>query len=73
MPEQETGIRKSAFLVRNSTWEKIRDFFDEDEKAELQMAVRGQTICPPGVIVDLDELHTALARKLNEKYAGAGR
>ena len=51
-------------LVRMDRWREIRAEFTEDEKAALNRAIVGQTICPAGVTVDLTQLPDRLAAKL---------
>jgi hypothetical protein len=45
-------------------WDKIREQFSEAEKAELNAAINGETICPKGCTLDKDKLSAELAAKL---------
>jgi len=58
-------------LVRDPIWDKIRDDFSEEEKTALRAAIKGQVICPAGVVIDTDDLGPELARKLTEKHGAA--
>jgi hypothetical protein len=40
-------------FIRNSTWYRIRADFTEAEKSELSESITGESICPPGLTVDL--------------------
>jgi hypothetical protein len=57
-------------IVRDSEWEHIRMAFSEDEKVQLRAAIRGEAICPRGVIVDLDSLPESLRQKLEAQLRG---
>lgn len=50
-------------LVQLDQWEKVRDRFSEEEKAKLNLAVSGESICPQGLFLD-DEL---ISEKLKQK------
>jgi len=39
-------------FVPMETWKRIRVQFTEEEKDALNAAISGQTICPPGVMVE---------------------
>jgi hypothetical protein len=56
-------------LIRETTWAKIREQFTEDEKQQLRDASNGQTICPPGTVVDEDRLGAELREKLKRAKA----
>jgi hypothetical protein len=51
-------------LIRNSTWERIRDQFTEEEKADLRMCVVSKCICPPGFMIEEDDVQPTLLNKL---------
>ncbi len=53
-----------TMLITDATWNKIRDQFNEDEKALLRAHICGETICPRGIVVNESVLPTALAEKL---------
>ena len=60
-------------IMRMSEWEKIRHLFDEHEKAQLNLAVTGEAICPRGLIIDPGKLSPALRAKLEgARYSVAG-
>jgi hypothetical protein len=46
-------------------WEEIRQWFDEDERADLNKAITGEAICPKGAIIDREQLEPALREKLD--------
>jgi hypothetical protein len=54
-------------LVHQTTWDKIREHFSSEEKLEMREAVSGETVCPPGVILDGSKLSLELRAKL-DKY-----
>lgn len=51
-------------LLRMSTWEQIREQFSEAEKAALNAAITGETICPRACVVDADKLPGDLRERL---------
>lgn len=51
-------------LIQDSTWDKIRERFTEDEKKILRAHVTGETVCPRGIVVDADALPKELREKL---------
>lgn len=53
-------------LLQMQTWDKIRDRFTEDEKAKLNGAICGETICPRGVSLDEEKLGPDLAKNIVE-------
>ena len=58
-------------LIRDSVWEKIRHKFSEEEKLELRKAVRGQAICPKGIIIDPGALNVHLEFRLIQESKSA--
>jgi len=57
-------------ILRIEWWSTVREQFTDDEKAALNGAVTGQSICPRGPIVDLEKLSTELREKVSLKLAG---
>lgn len=53
-------------LIRDTTWERIRDKFSEREKIELRKAVTGEVICPRGFILEPTKLDVALEFKIEQ-------
>lgn len=53
-------------LIRDRTWEVIRDKFSEREKEELRKSIIGEAICPAGYIIDIKKLDVALEFKLEQ-------
>lgn len=53
-------------LVRDESWNKIRDQFTDDEKQQLRKAASGNIICPPGTVLDEAQVDPTLAHKLSE-------
>jgi hypothetical protein len=51
-------------LMSMHRWEEVRQWFNEDEKTQLTLAVTGDAICPRGLIVDDKKLSAALRAKL---------
>lgn len=45
-------------------WERVRERFSEAERSELHRACTGETVCPPGLILDERELRPELRKKL---------
>jgi hypothetical protein len=39
-------------LLTEKVWNTIRDQFTEDEKIVIRMHINGETICPPGWVLD---------------------
>jgi hypothetical protein len=56
-------------LIRDTTWDRIRMQFTEDEKVELRKAVTGETICPRGFCLEPTQLPEALGNKLRTVMA----
>lgn len=50
-------------FIRMTDWDKIRQYFSEEEKSQLNAAINGSVICPAGVIIDPTELPALLAAK----------
>ena len=64
-------------IIRLSEWDRISHHFSEQEKAALNLAVTGETICPRGLTLDTGKLPDQLAAKLAElrtvpRRTGAG-
>jgi hypothetical protein len=53
-------------LIRMSWWREVRSRFSEQERDQLHRACTGETVCPPGVIVDASALRPELRRKLED-------
>jgi len=53
-------------LLRDMIWERIREQFTEEDKAELNKSITGSAICPRGLIIDTDRLPADLRHKLKE-------
>lgn len=51
-------------LLTMNTWEKIRGAFSEDEKADINAAIAGETICPRGCVLDEALMPAVLVIKL---------
>lgn len=60
-------------FVTNSAWALIRELFTEKQKEQLRKAKSGEMICPPGVMVDADELPTGLADILRTNLKAANK
>lgn len=56
-------------ILRDTTWNLIRNLFSEEEKAELRKVITGEAICPKGFIIDETRLPKALREKLLEAMA----
>lgn len=56
-------------FVANSTWNRIRAEFSEQEKNELRSAIAGESICPPGLMVDDRRINPELVAKLQDAMA----
>lgn len=59
-----------SFLVRMDRWSAARGSFTEAEKAALNAAVAAETICPPGVTLDLAKLAPELQAKVRDELGG---
>lgn len=55
-------------IVRDSEWMQVRQHFSEVEKETLRTYVTGETICPQGFIISVEDTPTVkkLIEKLNE-------
>ncbi len=51
-------------LMPLNRWEEVRQWFDDDERAALNLAVTGEAICPKGLIIDEAKLTPALREKV---------
>jgi hypothetical protein len=60
-------------FITNKVWAMIRDVFSEEQKEQLRKAKSGEMICPPGVMVDADELSKNLAYLLFDNIKSANR
>jgi len=59
--------RESTMLLTIEDWNKVREAFTESEKASLNAAITGETICPRGCTLDEAMLGEALFSKLKEQ------
>jgi hypothetical protein len=55
---------EEAMLIRHSTWGMIRSHFSEIDKEDLRNVITGETVCPPGIVIDPDKLVPELASKI---------
>jgi hypothetical protein len=60
-------------LILQAVWIEIRDEFTRDEMAALRAAAVGETICPRGLHVDMDQLDAELAEKLTTLILGRAK
>lgn len=51
-------------LLTMAKWESIRERFTEEEKAKINAAIIGETICPKGCILDEDKLGAQLLKQI---------
>jgi len=56
----------TTFLIQIDRWEHVRDRFTDEERASLNAAISGHTICPQGVTVELLKLPASLADKIRD-------
>lgn len=56
-------------LITDTTWNRIREQFNEDEKAHLRAHITGETICPRGIVIEEGRLSAELAEKLKKAKA----
>jgi hypothetical protein len=56
-------------LLRMSTWDVIRGQFNDSEKAALNAAISGETICPRGCTLGEEKLGPELSEKLKAARA----
>lgn len=40
-------------LVRMSDWDRVREYFNDEEKKILNANITGQVVCPRGVTIDI--------------------
>lgn len=43
-------------ILRHATWEKIREQFTEEEKADIRIGITGEIICPRGWSVEIGNI-----------------
>lgn len=55
-----------TLLITKQAWDRIRDFFSEEEKQQLRDVAQGEAICPPGHFIEEDRLGTALCAKIEK-------
>ena len=60
-------------LLRMDDWNKIRLWFNKAEKARLNAAITGETICPRGCVLDEERLGPELAEKVKAELARAAK
>jgi len=56
-------------ILRYSTWEKIREQFTEEEKADIRLAITGEIICPRGWSVEVANIAEPLRGKFGAAIA----
>lgn len=56
-------------IIRDKTWDLIKDHFSDEEKIQLRDAVTGRVVCPPSISIDSDNLSDALEGKLLDLMA----
>jgi hypothetical protein len=62
-----------TMLVTAQTWDRIREFFSEEEKQQLRDVEVSQAICPRVSFIDEERLGTDLRAKiakLNQREKG---
>lgn len=57
-------------IITDTLWYRVRARFTEEEKAQLRSAAVGQTICPPGVVIDESSVSSELLSRLQDAKAG---
>lgn len=60
-------------FVTNKAWELMRYLFTEPQKVQLRKAKSGEMICPPGVMVDADQLPADLKSLLHRAIKAANK
>jgi hypothetical protein len=55
-----------TLLITSQTWDRIRDFFSEEEKQQMRDVIVGQAICPAGSFVDEERLGAELRAKIEK-------
>jgi hypothetical protein len=60
-------------LIRDSQWWAIREQFSNEDKAELNKSVTGETICPRGFCIELESIKEPLRTKLRDALNEARR
>lgn len=58
-------------IIKDATWQEIREQFDFREKLALTEAIDGQLICPAAFSVNLDQLKEPLRTKVQDAVKGA--
>jgi hypothetical protein len=51
-------------LMPLNRWEEVREWFSEDERLDLNLAIVGESVCPKGAILDETKLSPALREKV---------
>jgi hypothetical protein len=51
-------------ILAMTTWGRIREQFSDDEKAQLNAAIRGEILCPKGVVLKETKMRPELLEKL---------
>ena len=51
-------------ILPRHQWEQVREWFDDGDKAELNVAIMGESICPRGSVVDETRLTPKLLAKI---------
>lgn len=54
-------------ILRYDLWQRIREHFSEEDKAEIRAAISGEAICPRGWVVDTDKLAPGLLELLKKR------
>lgn len=57
-------LREMKMLITDKVWMTIRAKFTVAERERLTNAICGQTICPPGIAIDLTKLSEDLKIKV---------
>jgi len=60
-------------LMPLNRWEEVRQWFTEDERAALNLAVAAEAICPKGLILDDTKLAPELLKKVEFHFARTAR
>jgi hypothetical protein len=51
-------------LITDTTWNRIRAEFTEEQRQALRDAISGETICPKGIVIDEARLDEELSAKV---------
>lgn len=60
-------------LLKMEQWNTIRNCFTQAEKDELNAAIQGETICPPGCCIAESLVTVGTMEKLKRALAGANQ